>query len=87
MSAILLVATMMISSVLIKSLSVKVSLLLISLSFICMAAYNFIGSTIDKNGFLHEPFFLIPIGWLFLFSGIVLFIFAVLKMIFTRRCS
>lgn len=30
-----------------------------------------IGSTVDSNGFLHEPFFLIPIGYLFIGIGIV----------------
>ncbi len=37
---------------------------------VLMIAYNLIGSEIDGNGFLHEPFFLIPIGVLFIFLGI-----------------
>jgi len=31
--------------------------------------YNFLGSTIDAEGYLHEPFFLIPIAYLLLLVG------------------
>lgn len=31
---------------------------------------------IDANGILHENFFLLPIGFLFLFSGVLTFVFA-----------
>ena len=37
----------------------------------CFLLVNMIGATVDKNGFLHEPFFLIPIGYLFLLVGLV----------------
>lgn len=37
----------------------------------CFLLVKMIGSTVDKNGFLHEPFFLIPIGYLFLLVGLV----------------
>ena len=37
----------------------------------CFLLANMIGSTVDKNGLLHEPFFLIPIGYLFLLVGLV----------------
>lgn len=36
----------------------------------CGVAFNLIGSTVDANGFLHEPFFLVPIGYLLVFSGL-----------------
>jgi len=29
-----------------------------------------IGSSVDEQGFLHEPFALVPIGWLFLIIGV-----------------
>jgi hypothetical protein len=35
-----------------------------------------IGSTIDEQGFLHEPFGLLPIGWLLIFVGAVMAIIA-----------
>lgn len=37
----------------------------------CWAAYRIIGSEIDDDGFLREPFALIPIGWLLFLVGIV----------------
>lgn len=36
---------------------------------------------IDSNGILHENFFLIPIGFLFIFSGFITFLVAGLKKI------
>lgn len=37
----------------------------------CGLAYNMIGSEIAADGTLVEPFFLIPIGYLALFVGII----------------
>jgi drug/metabolite transporter (DMT)-like permease len=33
-------------------------------------AYALIGSYVDDQGLLHEPFFLIPTGWLFIFASL-----------------
>ncbi|WP_152393440.1 DUF3955 domain-containing protein [Paenibacillus guangzhouensis] len=41
------------------------------ISVICLAISAMIGSSIDPDGILREPFFLIPIAYLFLFSGII----------------
>ena len=38
---------------------------------ICFLLSTMIGSTVDNNGILHEPFFLIPIGYLFLLIGLL----------------
>lgn len=45
------------------------SLLLLAFGGACLLAFNLIGSTIDAQGMLHEPFGLIPIGWLLIFGG------------------
>lgn len=37
----------------------------------CMVVYNVIGSKVLSDGTLVEPFYLIPIAWLFLFVGII----------------
>jgi hypothetical protein len=41
----------------------------------CALAWRLIGSSVDENGLLHEPFALVPLGWLFFFlallSGVV----------------
>ena len=48
-----------------------ISIILLVIGAICFLAKSLIGSEIDSDGVLHEPFFLIPIGYLFLFSGII----------------
>jgi len=45
------------------------SLALIALGGACLLAFHLIGSTIDAQGMLHEPFGLIPIGWLLIVGG------------------
>ena len=47
-------------------------MLSLSIGMACLFSFKSIGSTIDENGFLHEPFPLLPIGWLFIFMGICL---------------
>lgn len=37
----------------------------------CFLLFKIIGSSLDSNGVLHEPFFLIPIGYLFLLMGLI----------------
>ncbi|MBW9158458.1 DUF3955 domain-containing protein [Clostridium sp. FP2] len=38
----------------------------------CMVAYNIIGSEVAPDGTLLEPFYLIPMSYLFLAIGIIL---------------
>lgn len=40
---------------------------------------------IDAEGFLHENFFLLPIGFLFIFSGLITFAVTGIKNIFSKR--
>ena len=47
-----------------KIISKRLALFFLYLSLICMIAYQSIGSTVDEQGILHEPFALIPIGWI-----------------------
>ncbi|QRN82682.1 DUF3955 domain-containing protein [Chloroflexota bacterium] len=37
----------------------------------CLGAYTIIGQEIDAQGFLQEPFFLVPLFWLFLLLGVI----------------
>jgi hypothetical protein len=39
------------------------------LGSVCLAVYRSIGATVDENGFLHEPFALLPIGFFLLAVG------------------
>ena len=38
----------------------------------CWCAYVRNGSYVDQDGVLHEQFGFIPLGWLFVFAGLVL---------------
>lgn len=38
---------------------------------VCIVAFNMIGSEVDSQGMLHEPFFLIPLFWLFLTFSLI----------------
>ncbi|WP_066874512.1 DUF3955 domain-containing protein [Clostridium mediterraneense] len=44
------------------------------LGICCFIAFNMIGSKVEADGTLVEPFFLIPMAYLFFFSGILLLI-------------
>jgi len=44
-----------------------------------MLAFNLIGSEVDANGVLREPFFLIPFSYLTFVLGIIFAIISVVK--------
>lgn len=54
-----------------KKIFLITGLICIAISLILNLIYNYIGSTIDINGFLKEPFFLIPISFFFFFIGLI----------------
>lgn len=37
---------------------------------LCFWLHREIGSYVDADGFLHEPFWLLPMGWFFAFGGL-----------------
>ena len=43
---------------------------LIVLGVICILLFKVVGSSLDAQGFLHEPFFLLPIGYAFIALGL-----------------
>lgn len=54
----------------------------ILLGAICMVSYFVMGSSVEPNGTLTEPFFLIPLSILFVFSGIAaLLLLAIISVI------
>ncbi|MFD1670671.1 DUF3955 domain-containing protein [Agrilactobacillus yilanensis] len=64
-----------------------ISILLIVIGLGCFLAKTIIGSSLDSNGILHEPFFLIPIGYLFLVSGIVVTLISLVIKYLKKRHS
>lgn len=57
----------------------KLFLLPLSLSILSFFLFAISPSTIDENGFLNEPFYLILIGYGFLFLAIGLLVYTFLK--------
>lgn len=47
------------------------SLSMIVAGIISFLLFRLIGSTVDSSGYLQEPFFLVPIGYLFLLVGLI----------------
>ena len=45
--------------------------LLFAGAVVCIVTFNMIGSEVDSQGILHEPFFLIPLFWLFFMSSLI----------------
>lgn len=48
----------------------KMGALLILAGLGCFLAFNLVGSTLDAQGMLHEPFALLPLGYLLIFMGL-----------------
>lgn len=49
----------------------RIALLCAGAAFVTIITFNIIGSTVDAQGMLHEPFFLIPLFWLLSLSSII----------------
>ncbi|MDR4324516.1 DUF3955 domain-containing protein [Bacillus pseudomycoides] len=46
--------------------------------------YSMIGSRVEPDGTLVEPFFLIPLSYLFVFSGIIAILFVAIISMFKK---
>ncbi|GJA87778.1 DUF3955 domain-containing protein [Aeromonas caviae] len=66
-------------------MTMKIGALLILAGHGCFVAFNLLGSTLDAQGFLHEPFALLPLGYLLLFTGMVLTVIPLLRKGRTRE--
>ncbi|MBB1270729.1 DUF3955 domain-containing protein [Shewanella sp. SR44-3] len=75
----------MLASIITQLFRFKTALIFFSVAALCWLGVNFIGSTVDSQGVLHEPFFLVPIGWLFIFAGLFSVLGASLKKLMTGQ--
>jgi hypothetical protein len=57
----------------------RAAIALILSGLACFVAFGVIGSSVDEDGTLVEPFFLIPIAWLLFLTGAVLAIATFIK--------
>ncbi|MGN1270995.1 MAG: DUF3955 domain-containing protein [Clostridia bacterium] len=51
-----------------------VGLIILILGILCISMKALLPETIDANGFLHEHFYLLPIGFFLIFLGILVLI-------------
>ncbi|EEL48557.1 hypothetical protein bcere0022_41500 [Bacillus cereus Rock3-44] len=56
----------------------------IFLGILCLVIFNIIGSRVEPDGTLVEPFFLIPLSYLFVFSGIIAILFVAIVSMFKK---
>ncbi|MTA52281.1 MAG: DUF3955 domain-containing protein [Actinobacteria bacterium] len=60
-------------------MSRKLAYLFISITILSTLLLNVIGSSVNENGVLVEPFFLIPLSYLSFILGIVFAVISVIK--------
>ncbi|MDQ0174356.1 DUF3955 domain-containing protein [Bacillus chungangensis] len=56
----------------------------IFLGVLCLVIYSMIGARLEPDGTLVEPFFLIPLSYLFVFSGIITLLFVAIISVFNK---
>ena len=62
------------------NLKYKISTSLLIIGIMCFVFYYLLGSDVDDEGFLNEPFALLPTGFIFICLSTTLFIiFAIIK--------
>ena len=58
----------------------KIATALLVFGIMCFVSFELIGTELDENGFINEPFALLPTGFIFICLSMVLFIvFALIK--------
>ncbi|MGE6347129.1 DUF3955 domain-containing protein [Bacillus mycoides] len=57
----------------------------IFLGVLCIVMFNIIGSEVKPDGTLVEPFFLIPLAYLFVFTGIIAILFVAIFSMFRKK--
>lgn len=58
--------------------------ILLLIGIMCIVIKGFSVEYIDAEGFLHENFFLLPIGFMFIFCGVISFLTIGIRMIMKR---
>ncbi|MEG0006739.1 MAG: DUF3955 domain-containing protein [Aeromonas sp.] len=58
---------------------VRTGMLLMVMGIASFMAFSLIGSTLDEEGLLHEPFALLPLGYLLLLTGAALALVGVIR--------
>ena len=67
------------------TIMMRTGVVLAAMGVCCLVAFELIGSTVDEDGTLHEPFGLIPIGLLLLGVAMLLLLAGAVKWVWLRR--
>ncbi|PHA35130.1 DUF3955 domain-containing protein [Bacillus wiedmannii] len=59
----------------------------IFLGVLCIIMFNVIGSEVKRDGTLVEPFYLIPLAYLFTFTGIVAILYVSLFSMLRKKTA
>ncbi|KLA28713.1 hypothetical protein B4077_5916 [Bacillus cereus] len=59
----------------------------IFLGMLCIIMFNVIGSEVKRDGTLVEPFYFIPLAYLFTFTGIVAILCVALFSVFRKKTA
>lgn len=58
----------------------KIATSILIIGIICFVSFYLIGSEVDENGYIKEPFFLLPIGFICICLSMILYVvFAIVK--------
>ncbi|WP_082028090.1 DUF3955 domain-containing protein [Bacillus badius] len=68
-----------------KSKKHLLSFISILIGVICLLTYEAIGTKVEPYGTLVEPFFLLPLSYLFIFVGIILLLFTSITSVLKRK--
>lgn len=64
---------------------IRIGVFFVAIGFSCLLAFRLIGSSIDPNGFIQEPFGLLPIGYLLVFVGALVALIGYIRLLISRR--
>ena len=67
------------------AMTIRTGAALVVMGLSCFVAFELIGATVDDNGLLHEPFALIPVGFLLVTLGVLLALLALTHGVMGHR--
>lgn len=64
---------------------IRIGVLVAAIGLACLLAFRVIGSSVDPDGFLREPFGLLPIGYLLVFVGALVAFIGFIRLLIAKR--
>lgn len=63
----------------------RIGLFVAAIGLVCLLSFRIIGSSVDPDGFLREPFGLLPIGYLLVFVGALVAFLGFIRLLIAKR--